>query len=51
MTNVNGKPLDLNEFLPIYEKAVKLDVPLFIHPTSPMNTKAMENCRLVPLLG
>ena len=51
MTNVNGKPLDLIEFLPIYEKAVKLDVPLFIHPTSPMNTKAMESYRLVPLLG
>ena len=51
MTNVNRKPLDLNEFLSIYETAVKLDVPLFIHPTSPMNIKAMEIYRLVPLLG
>jgi aminocarboxymuconate-semialdehyde decarboxylase len=51
MTNVNGKPLDYKEFMPIYEKAVELDVPLFIHPTSPINSKAMESYRLVPLLG
>lgn len=51
MTNVDGKPLDLDEFIPIYEKAVKLDVPLFIHPTSPINSKSMEDYRLVPILG
>jgi aminocarboxymuconate-semialdehyde decarboxylase len=51
MTNVNGKPLDLEEFYPIYERAVKLDVPLFIHPTSPINSKWMEDWRLVPIIG
>ena len=51
MTNVNGKPLDLDEFMPVYEKAVKLDVPLFIHPTSPINSKAMGEYRLVPIIG
>jgi aminocarboxymuconate-semialdehyde decarboxylase len=51
MTNVDGKPLDLDEFMPVYEKAVELDVPLFIHPTSPINSKAMEDYRLVPILG
>lgn len=51
MTNVYGKPLDLDEFMPVYEKAVELDVPLFIHPTSPINSKAMEDYRLVPILG
>ena len=51
MTNVDGKPLDLDEFMPVYEKAVKLDVPLFLHPTSPINSKAMEDYRLVPILG
>ena len=51
MTNVDGKPLDLDEFMPVYEKAVELDVPLFLHPTSPINSKAMEDYRLVPILG
>jgi len=51
MTNVNGKPLDTEELMPVYEKAVKLDVPLFIHPTSPINHKFMEDFRLVPILG
>jgi aminocarboxymuconate-semialdehyde decarboxylase len=30
---------------------VKLDVPLFFHPTSPMNTKWMGDWRLVPIMG
>lgn len=50
MSNVAGKPLDL-ELQPVYDKAVKLDVPLFIHPTSPMNTKHMGDYRLVPIMG
>jgi aminocarboxymuconate-semialdehyde decarboxylase len=51
MTNANGKPLDSPELMPVYEKAVKLDVPLFIHPTSPMNSVAMGDYRLVPIIG
>jgi aminocarboxymuconate-semialdehyde decarboxylase len=51
MTNVDGKPLDLIEFEPVYKAAVRLDVPLFIHPTSPMNSTAMGDYRLVPILG
>jgi aminocarboxymuconate-semialdehyde decarboxylase len=51
MTNVGGKPLDLEEFHVVYEKAVKLDVPLFFHPTSPINTKWMADWRLVPIMG
>ncbi len=31
-TNVAGKPLDLPEFLPVFEEAVKMDVPIWIHP-------------------
>jgi aminocarboxymuconate-semialdehyde decarboxylase len=30
---------------------VKLDVPLYIHPTSPMNFLGMEDYRLVPIMG
>jgi predicted TIM-barrel fold metal-dependent hydrolase len=51
MSNVGGRPLDSEEFMPVYEMAVKLDVPLFIHPTSPINSKAMTEYRLVPILG
>lgn len=51
MSNVGGRPLDSQEFMPVYEKAVKLDVPLFIHPTSPINANAMGEYRLVPILG
>jgi predicted TIM-barrel fold metal-dependent hydrolase len=32
-TDFNGKPLDLPEFLPIYEKMAQYDLPIFIHPS------------------
>jgi len=51
MSNANNHPLDSEELMPIYEKAAKLDVPLFIHPTSPLNHNAMDDYRLVPILG
>jgi aminocarboxymuconate-semialdehyde decarboxylase len=51
MSNANNHPLDSEKLMPIYEKAAKLDVPLFIHPTSPLNHTAMDDYRLVPLLG
>lgn len=50
-SNVAGKPIDGREFIRVYEKAVKLDVPIFIHPTSPINTRGMEDYRLVPIMG
>jgi predicted TIM-barrel fold metal-dependent hydrolase len=31
-TNVNGRPLDEPDFLPIFEKAAELDVPIWVHP-------------------
>ena len=31
-TDINGKPLDSAEFLPIYEKMAQYDLPIFIHP-------------------
>ena len=51
LSNINGEPLDSKRVIPIYEKAVKLDVPLHIHPTSPINHAAMDDYRLVPILG
>ncbi len=50
-SNVAGKPIDSKEFMQVYEKAVKLDVPIFIHPTSPVNVTGMEDYRLVPIMG
>ncbi|MDG7000800.1 MAG: amidohydrolase [Nitrososphaerota archaeon] len=50
-SNVDGKPLDSPEFVSIFEKAAQLDVPLFIHPTSPINSSYMDDYRLVPILG
>ena len=32
-TPVDGKPLDLPEFIPLYEKMVKYNLPIWIHPT------------------
>lgn len=50
-SNVLGKPIDSEEFFPVFEKATTLDVPIFVHPTSPMNTRGMEDYRLVPIMG
>ena len=50
-SNANGRALDSPELMPVFEKAVKLDIPLFIHPTSPINYAAMNDYRLVPILG
>ena len=51
MSNANNYPLDSEKLMPVYEKAASLDVPLFIHPTSPLNHTAMEDYRLIPILG
>ena len=50
-SNVDGKHLDAPEFWPLYEKACKLDVPLYMHPQSPSFASVIEDYRLVPLLG
>jgi predicted TIM-barrel fold metal-dependent hydrolase len=32
-TNVDGKPLDSPDFLPIFEEAARRDIPIWLHPT------------------
>ncbi len=32
-TPINGKPLDMPEFIPLYEKMAQYDLPIWIHPT------------------
>jgi predicted TIM-barrel fold metal-dependent hydrolase len=34
-TNVNGRPLDEDEFAPIFEKMHSYDLPIWMHPTRP----------------
>lgn len=51
-SNANGVALDSENFLPIYAEAERLGVPLFLHPTTPINySKALEDYRLVPIIG
>jgi uncharacterized protein len=38
--NLNGKPLDREELLPIYERLAKYQLPVYIHPTAPLATEA-----------
>ena len=50
-TNINGRTMDEAHFLPVLEKAVELDVPLFMHPTIPVHIDALDAYRLVALIG
>ena len=50
-SNVAGAPIDGDQFVQVYDKAVRLGVPVFIHPTSPINAAGMEDYRLVPIMG
>lgn len=34
-SNINGKPLDAPEFLPLFEKMAKYNLPIYIHPWRP----------------
>lgn len=36
-SNVNGRPLDEPEFLPIFEKMAALNLPIWMHPARPAN--------------
>lgn len=35
-TNINGKPLDSPEFMPLYEKMASYDLPIWLHPVRPI---------------
>jgi aminocarboxymuconate-semialdehyde decarboxylase len=49
--NVNGRPLDDPEFLPIWQKAAELRVPIFVHPTTPPQPEPFLDYRLVAIFG
>jgi aminocarboxymuconate-semialdehyde decarboxylase len=51
LTNVAGKMLDAEFLHPVYERAQKLGVPIFIHPTTPLGAAVMQEWRLAIILG
>ena len=50
-SNINGAFPDGPEFWPVFEAAEGLDVPLFIHPTTPAEPRGLIDYRLVAIMG
>ena len=50
-SNINGKSPGDFEFHELYAVASTLDVPLFLHPTSPSSIKPFQSFRLTPIAG
>ncbi|MEM7114824.1 MAG: amidohydrolase family protein [Chloroflexota bacterium] len=50
-TNINGRSLDDPAYLPLFAKAVELDVPLWLHPTVPHDIGWMADYRIVVVAG
>ena len=50
-SNVDGKMLDSPDLEPLFAKAVELDVPLFIHPTTPVFKEWVRDYGLTIMVG
>ena len=50
-TNINGKNLDEPEFLPVYEKAEALGIPIVVHPHYVVGVERLRRYYLVNLIG
>ena len=50
-SNVGGKYLDSEDFFPVYERAEKLGIPLYIHPTLPYGLESMIDYGLYVTVG
>lgn len=50
-THINGAALDGEAYWPVYEKAVELGVPLFVHPIVPTHVGLMGDYRIVAVTG
>lgn len=48
-SNLNGKPLDSEEFFPLYERLAKYRLPVYIHPTAPLATE-VTGLDIMPVL-
>ncbi len=50
-SNVAGKSLDDRAFLPFFERAARLDIPILIHPTKPLMSDVMNDYGIVGAVG
>ncbi len=50
-SNVRGRYLDAIEYAPIFEAAVELGVPLFVHPANPPGRERMRDYELAVVSG
>ena len=50
-THINGNQLDNPVYWPLYEKAIQLDVPLWIHPTVPQHLDGMADYAITVVAG
>lgn len=50
-SNIDGTPLNHDDFEPFFELAASLDAPLFVHPMTPAGVEVMGEYRLAPLVG
>lgn len=50
-SNVGGRYLDSPEFAPVFETAVELDVPLFVHPSNPAGSDRTGKYELTVVSG
>jgi len=48
-SNLNGLPLDNERYFPLYEKLAGLGLPVYIHPTAPLATTAVD-LDIMPIL-
>ncbi len=51
-SNIQGKPIYSEEFLPVYEAVESYDLPIFIHPGPPVTTEVLKKVEMpLPLFG
>ena len=50
-TNINGMGLDDQRLYPFYERMSEYDLPIHIHPRTPMDKNTYKDYRLVPMIG
>lgn len=48
---VGGTPLNDDRFEQFYAEVARLDVPIFVHPMTPIGVESMGEYRLAPLVG
>ena len=50
-SNINNQPLDRMEFRPVFARMAEFGLPIFIHPTVPMNQNHLMDLVPVPVLS